>query len=208
MSSLAELSPDSGTNAERMLLRELAHQIEGELVSVIELLSEAAGRCEGTEARAILASVQDRLESHVCLHHALQMPQFATTIDLASYLRQLCRSISRSRLEHEGIALSLLLQPIKVSSERCWLLGMIVFELITASARHLSLDGAGAIRLEVWGTASSVTCCIVDNGTTAEGRPGLDRSIVDMLVARLNGTMDIRFGPDGARAVVEIPRRA
>ena len=208
MSSLSELSPDSGANAERMLLRELAHQIEGELVSVIELLSEAARRCDGTEARAILTSVQDRLESHVCLHHALQMPQFVTTIDLASYLQQLCRSISRSRLEYEGIALSLLLQPLKISSERCWLLGMIVFELITASARRISFEATGAIRLEVWGTASSVTCCVVDNGTTDEARARLDRSIVDMLVARLNGTMDIRFGPDGARTVIEIPHPA
>ncbi|WP_370139172.1 histidine kinase dimerization/phosphoacceptor domain -containing protein [Bradyrhizobium sp. USDA 313] len=191
-----------------MLLRQLAHQIEDELVSVIELLSEAAGRCDCTEARAMLVSVQDRLESHVCLHHALQMPQFATTIDLASYLQQLRRSISRSRLEYEGIALLLLLQPLNMSSERCWLLGMVVFELITASARHISLKGTGTIRLEVWGTANSVTCCIIDNGTTDQGRPRLSRSMVDMLVARLNGTMDVRFGPDGARTVVEIPRGA
>ncbi|RQH14693.1 histidine kinase dimerization/phosphoacceptor domain -containing protein [Bradyrhizobium sp. RP6] len=208
MSSLSELLPDSGANAERMLLRQPAHHIEDELVSVIELLSEAAGRCDGTEARAMLASVQDRLESHVCLHHALQMPQFATTIDLASYLQQLCRSISRSRLAYEGIALSLLLQPLNISFERCWLLGMIVFELITASARHISLKGTGTIRLEVWGTANSVTCCIIDNGTTDQGGPRLSRSMVDMLVARLNGTMDVRFGPDGARTVVEIARGA
>jgi len=207
MSGLPELLPDHGANAERMLLRELAQQIDDELVSVIDLLSQAVNRCDGTEARAAVACVQDRLQSHARLHHALQMPQFATTVDLAAYLLQLGRSISRSRLEPEGIALSLLLQPLTMSSERCWLLGMIVFELITASARHVA-SGSGSIRLEVRGTANSVTCCITDNGRSNEVRSRGGHPIVEMLVARLNGTIDIRFRPDLTRTVVEIPRRA
>ncbi|TWA98878.1 hypothetical protein [Bradyrhizobium stylosanthis] len=207
MSGLPEFLPHDGASAERMLLRELAQQIDDELVSVIDMVSEAASSCDGTEARAALASVQDRLENHMRLHHALQMPQFATTVDLAAYLQQLGRSISRSRLEPEGIALSLRLQPLTMSSERCWLLGRIVFELITASARHVR-SGTGSIRLEVRGTANSVTCCAIDNGPPDEARTRGAHPTVEMLVARLNGSMDVRVGPGATRTVVEIPRRA
>ena len=207
MSSLSELLPDGGVKAERLLLRELAHRIDDELASAIDLVAQAADRCDGIEARATLASVQCRLEGHAQLHHALQMPQFTTTVDLAAYLQQLCRSISRSSLEDKGIALSLLLHPLQMSSERCWLLGMIVFELITGAVRHVSHCGAGAIRLEVWLTATSVACSIMDNGSSDESRyREEDRSIVETLAARLHGTVDVRGGPDGFRTVVTIPR--
>lgn len=208
MSSFSELLPDGRLTAERLLLRELAHRIDDELASAIDLVSRAANRCEGAEARAALASVQDRLESHARLCHALQMPQFATTIDLAAYLQQLCGSISRARLESDGIALSLLLHPLKVSSERCWLVGIIVFELITDAARRVSRSGAGAIHLEVWAAANSIVCCITDNGASGESRSReQDRSIVETLVARLHGTVDVSVGPDGTRAVVNFPRQ-
>ena len=207
MSSLSELLPDGGVKAERLLLRELAHRIDDELALAIDLVAQAADRCDGIEARATLASVQDRLEGHAQLHHALQMPQFTTTVDLAAYLKQLCRSISRSSLEDKGIALSLRLRPLKMNSERCWLLGMIVFELITRAVRHVSHGGAGAIRLEVWLTATSIVCCIMDNGSSDGSRyREEDGSIVEMLAARLNGAVDVRVGPDGVRTVVNTPR--
>jgi two-component sensor histidine kinase len=207
MDGLAEILPDGSATAERLLLREFAHRIDDELAWAIDLVSKAANRCETSEARATLASVQERLENHARLYHALQMPQFTTTVDLAAYLRQLCWSISRSSLEGEGVALSLLLHPLMMSSERCWLLGMIVFGLVTSAARHVSHDGAGAIRLEVWLTARSVACAITDNGMADENRKR-DRSTVETLVAQLNGTIDVHAAPDGTRTVVKIPRQA
>lgn len=207
MSSLSDLLPDGDVRAERLLLRDFAHRIDDELASVIDLVSKAANRCDGAEARATLASVQDRLESHARLYRALQMPQFTTTVDLAAYLQQLCRSISRSSLEGEGIALSLLLHPLKINSERCWLLGMIVFEAITNAARRVAHGGAGAIHLEVRGTATSIACCITDNGPFDESRyREEDRSIVETLAAHLHGTVDVSVGPDGTRTVVNVPR--
>ncbi|WP_426614437.1 histidine kinase dimerization/phosphoacceptor domain -containing protein [Bradyrhizobium sp. McL0616] len=207
MSSLPEFVPGGGATAERLLLRELSHRIDDELTSVIDLVSKAGDRCDAAEARATLASVRGRLEDDARLYHALQMPGFATSIDLAAYLQQLCRSISRSQLEREGIALSLLLHPLKMSSERCWLLGMIVFELIDHAARQVSHDGRGAIRLEMWATTSSITCCVMDNGSCHASRlRGEDHSIVETLGARLGATVDVYAGSDGRRTIVNVPR--
>ncbi|OAF19384.1 hypothetical protein AXW67_37025 [Bradyrhizobium neotropicale] len=209
MSGPSELLPDGGDMAERLVLRELSHELGDELASVIKLVSVAASRCDSPEARASLASVRDRLRGHAQVHRSLQMMEYTTTIDLAAYLHHLCRSISRSRLERDGIALSLLLDPVRMSSERCRLLGMIVFELLADSARHVPHGGAGAIHLEMWPTDTSIACCVTDNGSSDEGAH-LERgsAVVEALAASVRGTVDIRRGLDGTRVVVNIPRGA
>jgi anti-sigma regulatory factor (Ser/Thr protein kinase) len=94
-----------------------------------------------------------------------------------------------------------------MNSERCWLLGMIIFEAITNAARRVAHGGAGAIHLEVRGTPTSIACCIMDNGLHDESRyRGEDRSIVETLAAHLHGTVDVCTGSDGTRTVVTVPR--
>jgi two-component sensor histidine kinase len=206
MNSLLESPVGRSAAAERLLLREYSHRINNELASAISLVAMAAHRCGGGEARTILAAVQDRLQNYAQVHHSLQMPEYTTTIDLAVYLQQLCRAISRSKLEREGIELSLSLYPMRMSSEQCWLLGMIVFELITNSARHAFHDGAGSIHLELWPAGSSVECCVTDNGTSDENpSPGRGFSIVEALAGSLHGSVDMRFGPGGTRTIVTFP---
>jgi two-component sensor histidine kinase len=205
MSSLSE--PVLGRGAvERLLLREFSHRINNELASAIGLVSVAANRCDSNEAKATLAAVRDRLQSFARVHHSLQMPEYTTTIDLTAYIYQLCRSISHSKLESKGIELSLSIYPLRMSSERSWFLGMIVFELITNSARHAFHDNPGSIHLEVWREGTSIHCCIRDDGTSdANPSPGRGLSIVEALASGLDGRVDMQFGPNGTRTVVSFP---
>jgi two-component sensor histidine kinase len=206
MSSLSEPTPGQPAATERLLLRELSHRINNELTSAIGLISTAANHCGSDEARAVLARVLVRLQNYAQVHHSLQMPEYTTTIDLRAYLQQLCRAISRSKLENEGIELSLSLAPLQMSSEQCWLLGMIIFELITNSARHAFHDRTGSIHLELWPAGASVECSVVDNGMSdANPSPGRGLSIVRALTRTLHGTVDMRFGPNGTKTVVNFP---
>lgn len=141
MSGVSELPPARGAAMERLLLREFSHRTNNELASAIGLISVAAGRCDSNDARTALVAVLDRLQSYAQVHHSLELPEHSTTIDLTAYILQLCRAISHSKLENNGIALSLSLYPIRMSSERSWLLGMIVFELISNAARHAFDEG-------------------------------------------------------------------
>jgi two-component sensor histidine kinase len=206
ISSLSEQLPERGVAAERLLLREFSHRINNELASAISLISVAANRCDSNEARTALAAVQDRLESYARVHHSLQMPEYSTSIELTTYIHQLCRAISHSKLESAGIELSLSLYPLRMSSERCWFLGMIVFELITNAARHAFHNRAGSIHLEVLPVGASVECCITDNGTSdTNPSPGRGLLIVEALAAGLHGTVDMQFGPNGTRTIVNFP---
>jgi len=208
MNNLTQQLTGSG-EAERLLLREISHRVNNELASAISLVSVTARRCNSNETRAVLATVQDRLESFAQVQHSLQMPEYTTTIDLAAYIHQLCRGISHSKLSDRGIELSLSIYPLRMSSERCWFLGMIVFELITNAARHAFQDQGGSIHLEIWPAGASIECCITDNGTSdANPSPGRGLSIVTALASALCGTIDMQFGSKGTRTVVHFPHSA
>jgi two-component sensor histidine kinase len=197
----------SGVSDEaRLLLREFSHRINNEFASAIGVISIAAARSADDEAKVALAAVQDRLQNYALVHHALQMPEDASCIDAAAYLRQLCWAISRSKLERKGIELRFVERTFRMNSERCWRLGLIVSELITNAERHAFRNGGGSIRVELLPSLSFVECRVTDNGTAeANARPGHGLKIVEALAKSLGGTIDQRFGPHGATAVLIFP---
>ena len=191
---------------EQLLLRELSHRVTNELASAISVISLAAARCSSDEAQKALAAVQDRLRSYACVQNSLQMPEHDICIDATAYLRRLCQAISHSKLESRGIELLLAEFPFKMSSERCRLLGMIVSELITNAARHAFQCGVGSIRVELLPSGTSVECRVTDNGTSEPNiRPGQGIKIINALTESLQGSIDLQFGPQGAKSVLIFP---
>jgi hypothetical protein len=108
------------------------------------------------------------------VHHALQLPEHSSCIDVAAYLQQLCQAISRSELDRKGIEPRLVERPFWMDSERCWRLGLIVSELITNAERHAFRNAGGCIRVELVPSQSFAECRVTDDGTN-EGNicPGL-----------------------------------
>ena len=197
----------SGVSDEaRLLLLEFSHRINNEFASAIGVISIAAARSADDEAKVALAAVRDRLQNYALVHHALQLPKDVSCIDAAAYLRQLCWAISRSKLERNGIELRFVERTFRMNSERCWRLGLIVSELITNAERHAFRNGGGSIRVELLPSLSFVECRVTDNGTAeAIARPGHGLKIVEALAKSLGGTIDQRFGPHGATAVLIFP---
>ena len=119
-----------------VLLHELNHRIDNEFSSAISAVSLAAAHSDNAEVKLALSAVSELLHSYADVHRALQMPEADRVIDAATYLRQLCLSISRSKLDRLEIHLVLAACPLLLRSDRCWRLGVIVYELITNAARH------------------------------------------------------------------------
>jgi two-component sensor histidine kinase len=148
-------------------------------------------------AKLALGAVNELLHSYADVHHALQMPEADRLIDAATYLRQLCLSISRSKLNHLEILLR---------SDRCWRLGMIVYELITNAARHAFSDGKREIRVELLRAGSYVTCKVQDNGSPPKSVvPGRGLKIVHELVKTLSGNLKHKFGSHGSISLLAFP---
>jgi two-component sensor histidine kinase len=140
------------------------------------------------EVKAALAVSIDRLRNYASVHRALEMPAHNTETDASAHLRQLCRSISRSKLGDKGIRLVFVERPLRMRSDQCWRLGLIVFELITNSL---------------------VEYRVADNGCGTSGaRPGRGLKIVATLAEALGGRIEHFSGAEGTMAVLIFPRCA
>src|SRR5436189_6480165 len=118
-----------------VLLREFTHRVKNEFASAIQVVSFAAEKSADRNVKAALEGVMEKLHDYASVHRALQMPSGNDCIDASAYLRDLCGSISRSKLENKNIELVLVERPFRMSSGRCWLLGWIVDAVCNHDAR-------------------------------------------------------------------------
>jgi two-component sensor histidine kinase len=196
----------SAISNDHLLVRELTHRVTNEFASVIGLVSLIAARSTNDDVKDSLSSVMNLLHNYAGAHRALQMPSYSTVVDASQYIRALCQSIRRARLDYRDIELVLVECPLQMRSDRCWKLGMIVSELITNSMRHAFQGRSGTIRVELSESGSFAKCCVIDNGSSPGCRaPGEGLKIVDALAKELNGEIAHRFGPEGARSIVIFP---
>jgi two-component sensor histidine kinase len=204
--SIMTTSALSMSNA-RLLLRELTHRINNEFASVIQTLSFKVARSSDRDVKAALGGVMEQLHNYARVHHALQMPATDNGVDAPAYLRSLCDSISRSKLKNGNIELVLLDVPFQMSSERCWMMGMIVAELITNAIRHAFGEQGGTIEVECRPSGVFVECRVSDNGSasSAEVRRGSGLKIIEALAQELGASFHFNFGEDGSEAILIIP---
>ena len=179
-----------------LLMRELTHRINNEYTAAISMVRLAGTRSQNDEVRGALRAVAESLQNYAKVHRALQLPELQTDIDASAWIRRLCEAISGSRLVGRKIELVFVEHPLRMDSGRCWLLGMILCELVTNASRHAFDDNGGEIRVEALLTGSYVECRVSDNGTSLSAvRPGRGRKIIEALAKRLDGTFDQQFGP-------------
>src|SRR5580698_9491530 len=202
-------SPTRSTwQEERVLLKELTHRINNEFSSVIQVVSSKAAKSPDENVKVALAGVIEQLHSYARVHHALQMPANNDRIDASEYLRDLCQSISRSKLEDLNIELLLIEHPFQMSSERCWVMGMIVNELVTNALRHaFGHQSGGRIQIECRTFGSFVECRVSDDGSASseEFRPGSGLKIIEALAGALGAGFRFNFAENGTEAILVFP---
>ena len=185
------------------LLLELHHRVNNEFASAINLISVAAVRTDNVEAKTALGDVVELLHQYADVHRALRVPDRDIVIDAGEYLRILCRSMSRSKLERSGIRLLLMADAVWLHAERCWRLGMIVHELATNAARH-AFDGSnGEISVDLSRAGAFVRCSVSDNGSApANIKSGRGLRILDDLAESLGGYVDRSFAKGSSFTLV------
>jgi two-component sensor histidine kinase len=198
--------PRASRSEERVLLHELDHRIINEFACAISAVSLAAARTKNAEVKGALSDVATLLHHYADVHRALQMPEYDTLVDAAAYLRQLCLSISRSKLDCREIRLVLAAEPLRLEADKCWRLGMIMHELINNAAEHAFASGNGRIRVELASAGAFVECKVRDNGSaTASVQPGRGLKIISELTKGLGGRFEQSFGAAGSTFVVSFP---
>jgi two-component sensor histidine kinase len=206
--SVENSAGDEPLFGEHLLLRELTHRINNELAATIGFVNLSAARSGDENVKVALAGVIQHLTDSARIYRALQIPADDVWIDATAYLRDLCESISRTRLQYKSIELVFMECPLKLKASRCWRLGMIVSELITNASRHAFRDNGGTIQVELLNRGTFVECIVIDNGAGSENiRPGQGMKIIRSLLVDLRGTIDQRSGTRGTSVILSFPLR-
>jgi two-component sensor histidine kinase len=193
---------------EFIFVQEILHRVNNQLASTIGFVSQIAAHSTNCDVKVALAGVMEHLLENAGVYRALQMPTENRLIDVGTYLRELCQAISRAKLRHNGINLTLLECPLELSSAQCWKLGLIVAELITNCCRHAFSDGGGSIKVEFKKSGSRVECRVTDDGSARENiRAGQGLKIVQHLTHGLDGGISQSFSEKGSIAIVFFPDR-
>ena len=203
---MPELVPHLPFAEEPLLLDELNHRIANEFASLVAIVSRAAAASGNDEVKRALRGVAQLLHDHANVHRALRPPHRETLVNAEGYLSELCRSISRSKLDHMNIDLVLAASPILLESSRCWRLGMIVSELITNAARHAFAGRPGTIRVALLRAGGFIKCTVSDSGAApARIVPGRGLRIVEELSKALDARFERRLGSAGTTSILTFP---
>jgi two-component sensor histidine kinase len=205
---MPQIQIDEGarTIGSSLLLSEISHRVANEYALAVSSISLAANRTSDPSARAALGHAIKRLLDYANTHRALQAPSPAQPADLSVYLQEVCKALVRSLLEERGVSLTIACEPIVVSADRCWRVGMIVFELITNSVRHAFAGGRGEIRVELTQSDGQVVCRVSDNGAAATTHaPGRGSEIVEALAEEVYGRISRVSRNDGTSVQLSFP---
>lgn len=200
-------SADPSPIEQGVLLRELHYRVDNGVAAAINLVSAAAVRAEGTEAKAALSDVVELLHGHAELHRALAMPEGKTLIDAATYLRKLGSGMRRSWLDRMNVRLAFATESIPLQSQRCWRLGLIAHELVTNAAKHACFDArAGAIKIKLSRIGAVVNCVVLDDGSrAARNVSARELRISNDLAKALGGRIEHGFGAEFTSVVLSFP---
>ena len=186
-----------------LLLQEMMHRVANEHSAAASMLSLRAAKASSSDARDAISAASDRLQEYAKVHKALQVPRRAARLDLSCYLSELCLALAKSRLEDRDIHLTFVEDAIELEAERCWLVGLIVAELITNAAKHAFGAGGGAIRVELLRCDHHAQCKVIDHGAGTDGlKPGRGTEIARALAARLGGSVTWSFSAGGTTATL------
>jgi two-component sensor histidine kinase len=200
-------SPDSPIVEQGILLRELNHRINGGLASAINLVSAAAVRVEGAEAKRALSDVVELLHGYADVQQALAVPRGRALIDAATYIRMMGCAMHRSLLDRMNIRLAIVTESLPLQSERCRQLGLIVHGLVTNAARHGCFEArTGEIKIKLTRIGALVNCVVLDNGARpARGAAGRGLRISNDLAKGLGGRVEHGFGDQFTSVVLSFP---
>ena len=175
-----------------VLLREVHHRTQNNLLTVGGLLSLKSSRIQDEQMREILKEMQARVQSMALVQEQLYRADNVSNLDLKEYLMALSSTIFRNyQINVDRIALRFQMQSIIVPTDTVITCGLVVNELLMNTLKYAFPEER---RGEVWICLdmidSDITLRIRDNGIgipadfTIRTADSLGLHLVTMLIER------------------------
>jgi len=181
---------------QKLLAEELQHRVRNNLQMVCNMLYSYSRTGIDDKARDEVGSIANRVMTLAQVYDSLLGIGLTETIDLKSYLQQLCTLLpglqdSRDR----NIDLVCQAESLMLPLNHITVLGMIVAELVTNAYRHAFTDSGGSISLTLTrAKGNQAILSIQDDGvgfmtTDATTRRGI--GLVRKLIEQMDGTVHV-----------------
>lgn len=202
-----------------LLMHEIHHRVKNNLQIVASLLNLQASRIRQPEAKAEFQSARDRIRALATLHRHLYSEGGLQTINMRSFLTELCGQLFQAFGETEGERISLDIEApeLVMSSDQAVPLALIVTETVSNALKYAFPRGRqGTISVRLFEEPAIVRLVIRDDGvgippgraeTDAGVRDGIGIQLIRGFARQLAARLIVEEG-EGIRYDVEIPFHA
>ena len=191
------------------LLHEVDHRVKNNLQVISSLILLKARRTADPTTRGALNSMAERIGALSAVHRLLYSVGDVSRFDLKDFVADLAEDLAAT-VEPERIALSVDVASVAVPASKAAPLALLVHELATNAVRHAFPDGrSGYLSIRARLEDGALRLAVEDNGIgIAAGTPnpeGFGRTLVEMLVRQMRGSIAWDDLHTGTRAAITIP---
>ncbi|MBL8769831.1 MAG: PAS domain-containing protein [Phenylobacterium sp.] len=197
-----------------LMLVELAHRVANNFQDIAARLRLQARSLTDPEAREVCLQLADSVHCMALVQRRFYLdPAQSGERDLGQYIEALCADLRKGVLPQE-VALEIRSCPdIRVSSDAATLLGMMIAELVTNSAKHAwGPHAEGRISVTLRRDRALIDVEIADDGRGFDCRPrggraapGVGLGLLERQIARLGGKMTASRARNGATVHLRFP---
>jgi two-component sensor histidine kinase len=186
-----------------LLMREIHHRVKNNLQIVASLLNLQASRIRLPEARREFAAARDRVRALATLHRHLYAQDDLHTINMRSFLTELCDQLLQAMAETISghIDLQIEAPELQLSSDQAVPMALIVTEAVSNALRYAFPAGRdGHVRVSLTVAGEQARLVVEDNGVglpagTADGQAdpheGIGLHLIRGFARQLGGQLTI-----------------
>ena len=205
-----------------LLVLEIHHRVKNNLQVIASLLNLQASRIRLPEAKAEFQAARDRVRALATLHRHLYADGELHTINMRSFLVELCGQLFQAMGETEGARIQLAIEApeLRMSSDQAVPLALIVTEAVTNSVRYAFPGGrTGHISVILKDNDGELDLIISDDGvgvlagradTEAGVRDGIGLQLIRGFTRQLGASLTVEEGHGthyGVRLTRDVQRR-